>query len=193
MLKRFSILFLVLIATLAFTVSCSKSDKKEAEVKKEVKASSQTISQAKVPGSVGSKAANFTLTDLQGNPTTLKDYEGKVILLNFWATWCPPCKAEIPDFIQMYDKYKSQDLVIVGVSGFRDNLSQVKSYAESAGMNYPVLFTDPNNVQKLATDYGSFRSIPTTFLIDKKGVIQHIWTGILDETEFLKKGERYLN
>jgi len=192
MLKRFSILILVLIAIMALTVSCSRTDKKEAEAKKEVVAEKKAVEPVKTPGSVGTKAADFNLTDLKGKPVSLKDYEGKVILLNFWATWCPPCKAEIPDFIQMYEKYKSRDLVIIGISGFRDNVKQVEKYVETAQINYPVFYAEDKQKSTLIPNYGNFQGIPTTFLIDKKGIIQYVWTGTLDEEEFLKKGERLL-
>jgi len=192
MLKRFSILILVLIAIMALTVSCSRTDKKEAEAKKEVVAEKKAVEPVKTPGSVGTKAADFNLTDLKGKPVSLKDYEGKVILLNFWATWCPPCKAEIPDFIQMYEKYKSRDLVIIGISGFRDNVKQVEKYVETAQINYPVFYAEDKQKSTLIPNYGNFQGIPTTFLIDKKGTIQYVWTGTLDEEEFLKKGEKYL-
>ncbi|MBN2282063.1 MAG: TlpA family protein disulfide reductase [Candidatus Marinimicrobia bacterium] len=192
MFKKFSILAFLIVLVLIGAQSCSKTEKKEIETKQQEQSKKQSVPST-VPGSIGSRAADFTLNNLEGKPVNLSDFKGKVILLNFWATWCPPCKAEIPGFIEMYQKYKNEGFEIVGVTGFRDRVNQVESYSKNTGINYPILFTKPQQVEKLITSYGGFQSIPTSFLIDREGIIQHIWVGMVDEEEFLKIGQKYLN
>lgn len=182
---------------MVFAVSCSKEQKQEtkqsSEAPKVVTPDKETVKPVVKPGAVGTKAADFALTDLDGNPVSLSDYNGKVVLLNFWATWCPPCKKEIPDFIRIYNSYKSNGLEIVGVTGFRDKISQVTNYVETAKINYPVLFAEDKVKPSLIANYGNFNSIPTSFLIDKEGMIRHVWTGAIDEEGFMKVARKYLN
>ncbi|MCK5832512.1 TlpA family protein disulfide reductase [bacterium] len=112
-------------------------------------------------------APNFTLVDLEGNKISLSDYAGKVVILDFWAVWCGPCRMEIPGFIELQNKYKSEGLVILGVSLDR-NHSTVPGYAKKTGINYPIVFGD----QHIVTAYGNVASIPTTFIIDRNGCIK---------------------
>ena len=141
---------------------------------------------------IGKKAADFQLTDLNGNTVTLDNYKDKVIMLNFWATWCGPCRVEIPDFIKMTDKYEDDGLVIVGIGGFREDLNKIKPFVKENGMNYPILFVKPENIQSLVDSYGGIRGIPTTFLIDKNGIIRHKWVGPRSEEVFMEEISKYL-
>ena len=112
---------------------------------------------AKIP----SVAPDISLTDMDGNTVQLSDFKGKVIILNFFATWCPPCKEEIPDFIALQEQYGSQGLVIIGVSS--SPLEEVKPFADDMGINYTILIGD----DEADAAYGPIGSIPTTFLIDR--------------------------
>ena len=117
------------------------------------------------------KATDFSLSDVNNRTVRLSDYDGKVIILNFFATWCPPCRAEIPDFIELVNDYKNKGLVIIGVSVDRGGVDTVKSFTSQYGINYPVLL-DNGIVSK---NYGPIQSIPTTFIINRNGkIIQKI-------------------
>jgi peroxiredoxin len=124
-------------------------------------------------------APDFTLKDLGGKPIKMSDYKGKVVLLNFWATWCGPCKDEIPDLVKVYDTFKNKGFVVLGVS--LDDEPQVdvppfvSSFKKATGVKitYPLLIGDDT----IGDSYGGIRGIPTSFLIDRKGVIRKKYIG----------------
>ncbi len=121
-------------------------------------------------------APDFTLPDLDGKPVKLSDFKGKVVILDFWATWCRPCVMEIPSFVKLQKKYKD-DLVVIGIDlDTRRSVDFVKNFAQQHDMNYIVLYgmADPSIVQK----YGNIRSIPTTFFIDRNGYIREKLVGV---------------
>jgi peroxiredoxin len=125
-------------------------------------------------------APDFSLANLAGETVSLSDYKGKVILLDFWATWCPPCRKEIPDFVNLQDEYGAKGLQIVGISLDQDGVQVVKDFAEEFGINYPVLMGN----SKVKADYGGIRGIPTTFLISRKGEIIDKYVGFRDKSVF---------
>jgi len=106
-------------------------------------------------------APDLNLRDLDGNMVKLSDFKGKVIILDFFATWCPPCKQETPDFIELQRQYGDQGFVMIGVSLSR--MGDTQGFARDFGVNYLILIAD----SYAATVYGPLRSIPTTFIIDK--------------------------
>jgi thiol-disulfide isomerase/thioredoxin len=112
-------------------------------------------------------APDWKLTDLDGKSLSLSSLKGKVVLLNFWATWCGPCKAEIPDLISLQKKYADQGLVIVGASVDEGGVPEVKAFADKIGINYPVVIATPEMVQS----YGNIEAVPTSLVIDRKGQI----------------------
>jgi peroxiredoxin len=124
---------------------------------------------------------NFTLKDVTGKDFSLAAQRGKVILLSFWATWCGPCKIEIPWFIEFQSKYRSQGLVVVGVS-VDDPISGLKPFAERMKMNYPVLVGDGRDDLKEEA-YGPMWGIPTAFLIGRDGAICRKHTGMSEKEE----------
>jgi peroxiredoxin len=114
----------------------------------------------------GTASFDFVLKDQRNVPVKMADYKGKVVLLNFWATWCGPCKVEIPEFVELYDQYKDKGLVIVGVS-VDDSPEQLQAFMKEYKMNYPVLQMTP----AVETAYGPFYGYPTTFFIARDGSI----------------------
>lgn len=122
----------------------------------------------------------FTVRDLDGKTISMADLKGKVVLVNFWATWCPPCRAEIPDLIALQAKYKDQ-LVIIGVSEDEIPPAEVKAFATGQKMNYPIVMSSP----ELSSIFKGVAALPTTFVIDPEGKIQQRHTGMLrpDTTE----------
>jgi cytochrome c biogenesis protein CcmG/thiol:disulfide interchange protein DsbE len=132
---------------------------------------------AAITAAASRKAApGFTLTDSSGAPVRLSDYKGKVVLLNFWATWCHGCKLEIPWFMEFANRYKDGGLVVIGVSMDDDGWESVKPYVEQKKMNYPVVIGN----QGLAKQYG-LGSMPMTVLIDRNGKIATSTSGMVDK------------
>lgn len=125
------------------------------------------------------QAPEFELTSLAGNKINLKDYRGKVVLLDFWATWCGPCKIEIPGFEQLQDKYGAQGLRIIGVS-MDDGPAPVRRFYQQFHMNYPVVMGD-NKVGEL---YGGIMALPTSFLIGRDGRIYAKHVGLTSKAVF---------
>lgn len=118
---------------------------------------------------VGNRAIDFELPDLEGKQVKLLETVGKnqVTVLNFWATWCPPCRAEIPDLNRFYEKYNRQQVMVLGVN-LQEDPGQVKGFVKKNGMKFPVLTDTGGKIAKLYNVY----AIPTTFVLDAKGVIQ---------------------
>ena len=119
------------------------------------------------------KAPDFTLRNGDGEAYSLSDFKGKMVILNFWATWCPPCKREIPDFIELYEKYEEQGLVILGVSVDQGGWMVTKEFVDKAGINYPIVMANRDVIYQ----YGGIKSIPTTYVINQKGHIAGQFTG----------------
>lgn len=122
-------------------------------------------------------APNFKITDLNGQDISLSDYQGKVTFLNFWATWCAPCKAEIPGFIEIFEKYKDRGMVIIGISLDSVGEDKIQEFVEEYKITYPVA----KGTMGLAREYGAGRMIPETFIIDKQGNIKHKHIGYMDK------------
>ena len=119
----------------------------------------------------GDKAPDFTLTDLNGNKVSFSQFSGKVVILDFFASWCPPCRQEIPDFIALQSAYADKGVSIVGVALV--SLDEAKKFAAQIGINYPVLIDD----DKASALYGPVRSIPTTFVIGKDDKVAKKYIG----------------
>ena len=125
-------------------------------------------------------APDFTLKDLDANNVSLSDFKGKVVILDFWDTWCPPCIKGIPDFIELYDQYKDKGFAMVGIALGQEGLDAVKKFVQRFKINYPVVMSD-SNVRKA---YGGIPSLPTTFVIDSKGNIRKEYVGYIKKTVF---------
>ena len=119
-------------------------------------------------------APQFALKDANGQTVHLSDYRGKVVLLDFWATWCGPCKIEIPWFMDFETQFKNKGFAVVGVSMDEDGWSAIKPYVRNMKMNYRVLLGD----DAVSTAYGGLDSLPTTLLIDREGGIASVHVGV---------------
>jgi len=124
------------------------------------------------------EAPDFVLKDLNGNEITLDDFKGKVLFINFWATWCPPCREEIPGFVSMYEIYNGRGMEILGVSLDQKGVEIVKKFAEMYEINYPMAM----GTNQLIRDYQPGQYIPTTIIIDQEGRIRDRHVGYLDKT-----------
>jgi thiol-disulfide isomerase/thioredoxin len=120
---------------------------------------------------------NIQLPDLDGNQTRLDQFKGQVILLNFWASWCAPCRQEIPDFIALQDQYGPKGLVIVGVSLDEEGPAYLGAFARELGINYPILRAG-DQITRVRDQVGGFRGIPTTLLVDRTGRVVVKYTGL---------------
>ena len=131
---------------------------------------------------------DFALKDVTGATVKLSDYKGKVVLLNFWATWCGPCKIEIPWFMDFQKTYKDRDFAVVGVSMDEDGWDSVKPYVEEKKMNYQVVLGN-DQVSQL---FGSIESLPTTIVIDREGRIASMHIGLVSKSTYQKEIEKLL-
>ena len=121
--------------------------------------------------------------DAQGNPTSLAAFRGRVVLLNVWATWCPPCREEIPGYIELANKYAKDGLVIVGVSLDQAGVDVVKAFAARSKITYPLVMGDDAAV----TAFGGVEALPTTFLIDRDGQVRDRKVGMVEKEDYEKR------
>jgi len=120
---------------------------------------------------------DFTLKTIDGREVSLKDYRGKVVLINFWATWCPPCRNEMPLFVRVYKSYRDKGFEILAIST-DSSLDPVKKFVKEFRINFPVLYDDKNVVSL----YG-IQGLPTSFLIDREGKVVKVRLGKYKEIE----------
>ena len=143
-------------------------------------------------------APDFTLADLDGNWVSLSELKGKVVLLNFWGTWCGPCRREIPAFIKLTEKYKKDGLEIVGITLTSGSPENIQSFSDKWGINYTLLTDiEGNETQVVTAKYGQvtrqrITGIPTTFIIDREGYIRQRYVGPRSESIFYRDLEPYL-
>lgn len=128
----------------------------------------------------GFEVPEFSLSDGSGQTYSPADFKGKVVILNFWASWCPPCRAEMPAFQKAYQTHLSEGLVIFGINTtYQDDASAASSFARERGITFPVLYDRDGKVSR---QY-QVQALPTTFFVDRKGIIrQVIYGGPLSET-----------
>lgn len=162
------IVFSILASLLMFGLACSKG--------KGVDNGSAEASARTEP------APDFSVTTLDGREISLASLKGKIVLVNFWATWCPPCRAEIPDFIEVYNELKDRGLEILGFSVDDLPEADLKSFVDKAKMNYPVALVG----QDIVSAFKPGQYIPTSIFIDKKGHIRYKHVGQLPKKDLLR-------
>ena len=119
----------------------------------------------------GQTAPDFELTTLDGKKMRLSDFRGKAVLLNFWATWCEPCKIEMPWFVQLEKQYGPEGLQVLGVAMDDTGENEISQFVKEMGVNYPVLL----GKESVGDEYGGIIHLPTTFYIDRSGkIVEHI-------------------
>jgi len=164
-MKKLFVFNIIFLLGLGLTVqSCSKGESETRLEPRPVKAGS-TVSNK--PTSQYPKAPDFALQDHAGETLKLSDFAGKVVILDFWATWCGPCRMEIPGFVKLYEKYNDQGVEVIGISLDQQGWNVVKPFMDQYKINYPVVLGN----REVVAAYGGITGIPTTFLINKKGEI----------------------
>lgn len=130
---------------------------------------------------------DLTFVDLDGKPWKLSDHRGHVVLVNFWASWCPPCRNETPGLVRLSDDYQSRGLEVAGVAMDEGGLEGVRRFVREYGISYPVLI--PGAGSHLMS---SIETLPTTFLIDKQGRLAAVYSGAMEEAVFRRGVDRLL-
>lgn len=131
---------------------------------------------------IGKTAPDFTLQTLDGETTSLKDYRGQRVIVNFWATWCPPCRAEIPDFQKLYEN-EEVEILAVNMTETEDSVEYVQQFVSDFGMTFPVLMDEGSVV----TDQFQIRAYPTSLMIDSKGVVQYSALGAMNYDQMVQQ------
>jgi peroxiredoxin len=129
------------------------------------------------------EAPAWSLKDVNGKTVNFAEFKGKVVVIDFWATWCPPCREEIPGYIEMTKKHGKDGLVIIGISLDQAGPGVVRSFMAKSGINYPIVMGDDATVAA----FGGVEGIPTTFLIDREGFIRDKKVGMMAAAEYEKK------
>lgn len=122
-------------------------------------------------------APNFALRDLSGHPVSLADYRGKAVLLNFWASWCAPCRVEMPWFVALQQKYASRGFVVLGIDkDYPEDLTKVPGFARKMNLNYPILYGNA----KTYAEYGCCDYLPMSYYVDRGGTVRIATVGLCE-------------
>jgi thiol-disulfide isomerase/thioredoxin len=166
-------LLLAIIFSTGLIFGCSKK-----ETNPEINPAEQPLKQTEKE----LKAPDFILKTTDNKDLKLSDYKGKIVILDFWATWCGPCRMSIPDLISIQKEYKN-DVVVIGISLDYQTMQNVVPFIKEYGINYPVVFGD----QKVVMDYGNVNAIPTSFIIDKSGNVVDMHVGLVPKEAYTNK------
>jgi len=161
---------LILVAIAAFLLQAHQDD--VALSKSQEKP--QTISALAVPLAVDFPVPDIQLTDLQGHPVAFSDYKGQVILYNAWATWCPPCKQEMPTLEAYYQAHKQDGLVVIAIED-GEPFAEVAAYVKEMGITFPVW----PDLKWVATEAFGINNLPTSYVIDRAGIARLTWRGAI--------------
>lgn len=129
----------------------------------------------------GHQAPSFTASTLSGTSGSLQDYRGRIVVMNLWGSWCPPCRAEMPDLQRLYDSYRSHDVVVLGVDQ-GESVQRASAFARSLRINYPILVDEQQQYGRVYAALG----MPTTIVIDRKGVVVQGFDGQLSYPQMVE-------
>ena len=162
------IIVVIAVIGVAAGIAANQYFSKNASVDKTT-SSSKTTPLKKASTTKSNFRPNYTLKDLDDKTRSAKEWDGKVVILNFWATWCPPCRREMPAFIEFQEAYAKKDVVFVGIA--LDEKNAVIDFTDPIGINYPILLAEEEGIQ-ISQDYGNrLNTLPFTVIIDRKGNI----------------------
>lgn len=164
-----------LILTVFFVAGCSDT-------------SDHTSREMSEPGHPRDPAPDFTLQDSGGQDVTLSELEGKVVLLNFWATWCGPCKIEMPWFLEFQQKYRDRGFTVIAVSMDEEGWDVVRPFLNELRPNFPVVIGN----DEMGNDFGGVVALPTTFIIDREGKIASTHQGLVSKRKYEREIEQLL-
>lgn len=186
-----------IFSTLLMNIACSQESKTQTTAKNTTEqsvASSLVYNVDKIIQTEQGKAINFSFNE-NGKTRTYDDLtKGKVVLLNFWGTWCPPCRAEIPDIIRLYDELKDQGLVVIGIAMERNEKQAhqiVSDFVTKNKLNYNV-FPSRAVAEAYGQKFSTISAVPTTYIIDREGNVVEVIVGMRDKATFETAVKKYL-
>lgn len=171
---------LFMLVMLSFTLSLSGCQQNKSGSESGNELSSDSIAVENV--TQANLAADFTLPKTDGSELKLSDYRGKIVIIDFWATWCPPCRKGIPDLISIQKEFE-KDVVVIGISLDTETKNDVVPFIKKYGVNYPVVYGNAEVVQA----FGNIQAIPTAFVLNKKGEIVDTHVGLVDKSVYTNK------
>lgn len=178
-MKRTKFLTGLLLITALLALTACSGDKAQSDVK---------AAESQASADYNPKY-DFTAQKLDGSEFKLSDFEGKVVIIDFWDTWCPPCRKGIPDFVELYNTYKDQGLVIIGLAFGQQGKPAVEQFVK----DYNVTYINGLMNQDVVDRFGTPRSIPTTYIIDQKGNVHQKYVGLVEKKIFEKEILSLLN
>jgi peroxiredoxin len=171
---------IILLAAMLLTTGCGGSAGSDEVVATGLsnlaEATTRGVDNAQRGLEAGQLAPDFILQFSDGKKTRLSDWQGQPVVLNFWATWCAPCKEEMPEFVAAYERYRDDGLVILGVNA-QESAGQAAGFMRQYAMTFPVALDARGDVQQLY----NVRGLPTTVFIDREGRVTERWAGLLNE------------
>lgn len=191
-MKNSTLLIVLFVAVSLSMASCSSEQQQsgsEAQMASEPLEQNDPYSAPLYPAKQKAQAQNFSAEMVNGEIFRLSDQKGKVVLMNIWATWCAPCHDETPDFVDLYNNYKDDGLVVLGVSIDEQGISVVEPFMEKYEVNYPMIIDDGSVMDK----YGPTMGIPTSYIIDREGNLRYFAVGALTQKELEPKLQKLLS